>query len=233
MPTATAATAFAGFPDARRAFWRALARHAATDGRAWFKANKERYERDWVAPLTALLAELRAGIDAAYPYCDLDDPKIFRIYRDVRFGADKTPYKNHIAGRIAIKRSGGVMDTPMALYVHFGPERFAAAGQYLIPPEQLARVRQAIADPARGKELTTLLRRLDKRGYTLRARSTLTRVPRGFPADHPRAHLLKMKGFIVRFPPMPEIATRQLATWLRRECKAVAPLVEWITRASA
>jgi uncharacterized protein (TIGR02453 family) len=224
---------FGGFPDTKRAFWKALARNG---NREWFQANKERYERDWAAPMLELLTLLREAIDADYPYCDLDEPKVFRIHRDVRFGTDKTPFKDHIAGRIPVKRSGGVLETPLALYLHLGAECFAAAGQYVIPPEQLGRVREAIVDPVRGKELAAILAKLDKRGFTLGAKERLARVPRGFPADHPRAELLKLKGLMMRFPPMPPFggtSGKDLVRWLRAESKAVAALVEWTTRASA
>jgi uncharacterized protein DUF2461 len=54
--------------------------------------------------MKALLTELRAAIDAAYPYTDLGEPKVFRIFRDVRFSKDKSPYKTHIGGYIPLAR---------------------------------------------------------------------------------------------------------------------------------
>ena len=221
---------FRGFPDAKGAFFKTLAKHQT---REWFQANKERYENEWAAPMLELLSDVRAGIDATYEYCDLDAPKVFRIYRDVRFGKDKTPYKTHIGGTLSITGQGGVMDKPVALYLQLGTEAFAAAGHYRIPPLQLARMRQAIVDPKRGGELTKILAKLEKRGFAVATSEALTRVPRGFDPEHPLAHLLKLKGLIVRFPPMPSLGDAGLVTWLRRECKAAADLVTWTTYAIA
>ena len=100
---------FKGFVDDKGTFFKQLAKH---QDREWFKENKSRYESEWAEPMLELLGEVREGIDDAYSYCDLDEPKLFRIYRDVRFGKDKSPFKTHIGGTISITGAGGVMDKP-------------------------------------------------------------------------------------------------------------------------
>ena len=220
--------AFGGFVDADGKFFRLLAKNQSRD---WFKANKERYQREWEAPMLELLAEVRTGIDAAYSYCDIDAPKVFRIHRDVRFGKDKSPYKTHIGGTLSITGAGGVMDKPVALYLQVGLERFAGAGHYMMPKEKLDKVRQAIVDPARGKELAKITTALAKRGFTFDAAEKLVRVPRGFDPDHPLRDFLRMKGLVARFPAMPSIGDKGLAKWLKKECTAAADLVTWTTYA--
>ena len=163
-----------------------------------------------------------AGIDSAYPYCELEPPKLFRIYRDVRFSKDKSPYKTHIGGMVSVEGSGGVMDKPVALYLQVGSECFAAAGHYMIPPEKLAKIRRAIVDPTRGKELASITRSLVKRGFTLDGAEKLSRVPRGFDPEHPLAELLKMKGLVAMFPPLPRLDDPALVRWLRKQCIAAA-----------
>lgn len=222
--------AFTGFVDDKNTFFNALAKNQS---REWFAKNKSRYETEWAGPMLELLKEVRAGIDDAYSYCDLDEPKLFRIYRDVRFGKDKSPYKTHIGGTISISGAGGVMDKPVALYLQLGNEPFAAAGHYMMPTEKLAKVRKAIVDPVRGKELAKIVRALEKRGCAIDAAEKLVRVPRGFDAEHPMAELLKLKGMIVRLPKLPSISSAALSKWLVRECKVVADLVTWTTYASA
>ena len=221
---------FKGFVDDKGTFFKQLAKN---QNREWFKKNKSRYETDWAEPMLELLGEVREGIDDAYSYCDLDEPKLFRIHRDVRFGKDKSPYKTHIGGTISISGTGGVMDKPVALYLQLGSEPMAGAGHYMLPPDKLMKVRKAIAEDARGKELAKIVKALEKRGSSLMSAEKLVRVPKGFDADHPRAELLKMKGLVARFPPVPSIKDASLTKWLVKECKAAAELVTWTTYASA
>ncbi len=92
---------FEGFADAQGKFFRSLAKH---NDRDWFQSHKSEYEEGWNAPMKLLLSEVRAGIDRAYARIDLDEPKVFRIFRDVRFSKDKSPYKTHIGGYIPLAR---------------------------------------------------------------------------------------------------------------------------------
>jgi uncharacterized protein (TIGR02453 family) len=228
-------THFSGFHDDGARFFKALAKK---NERAWFVAHKAEFEEGWNAPMKALLAEVAEGVDRAYPRCDLDEPKVFRIFRDVRFAKDKAPYKTHLGGFIPIKRAGKrTTDLPMALYFHVGAtERFGAAGHYMMEPESLARFRAAVADETRGKELVKMLAALQKKGYSVDApHDALKRVPKGFEPDHPRAELLKRKGLTVSFPALPKgiLVDRELIKWLVTASKTASPLVEWLVFATA
>jgi uncharacterized protein (TIGR02453 family) len=227
-------TNFTGFPDADGRFFQALAKH---NERAWFLAHKTEYEEGYNLPMKALLGTLRASIDKAYPRCDLAEPKVFRIFRDVRFSKDKSPYKTHIGGFIPLARSGKkVTDLPMALYFHVGAkETFAAAGHYMMEKESLEGFRASIADPRRGKELVEILASLAKKGFVAAAHDKSKRVPKGYPADHPRAELLTYKGLTVSFPKVPKgmLTSPKLVGWLTQGCKASAPLVDWLVGATA
>jgi len=222
---------FLGFADADAKFFKLLAKN---QDRSWFKAHKTEFETGWQTPMKELLAEVRAGIDRSYRHCDLDEPKQFRIFRDVRFGKDKSPYKTHAGGLIPISRQGKVTDVPIALYVHVGqPESFAAAGQYMMDARSLERYRAAVADP-RGKELTKLLAALTKKGFTVRSYDSYKRMPKGYDPDHPRAEHLLRKGLTVTFPKFPKgiLASPKLSPWLVTQAKLAAPLVEWLTFAT-
>ncbi|MEI9935967.1 MAG: DUF2461 domain-containing protein [Pseudomonadota bacterium] len=223
---------FAGFADANAKFFQLLAKH---QDRAWFQAHKAEFEAGWQAPMKELLAEVRAGIDRAYRHCDLDQPKLFRIFRDVRFAKDKSPYKTHVGGLIPITRRGNVTEVPMALYVHVGqPNSFAAAGQYMMDPRSLERYRAAVADEQRGKELIKLLVALTKKGFLVRSHDSYKRMPKGYDADHPRAEHLLRKGLTVGFPELPKgiLASPKFSPWLVGQAKLAAPLVEWLTFAT-
>lgn len=160
---------------------------------------------------------------------------MFRIFRDVRFSKDKSPYKTHLGGYVPVARAAKGVDAPAAVYVQIGTERFAAAGHYSMDGDALDRFRAAVADDARGKELEKILARLEKKGFSPDSHERYKRVPKGFDPEHPRAELLKRKGLIVGFPKMPKgiVASRKLAAWLADGAKQAAPLVEWLTLATA
>jgi len=224
---------FSGFADGSAKFFRALSRNMT---REWFQAHKQEFELGYQQPMQALLEEVRMGADKAYTYCDLEEPKLFRIYRDVRFSKDKAPYKLHCAGVIATKLRGKVTEVPMALYFHVGqPNSFGAAGHYMMSPSMLQGFRNAVADDKRGKELDKLLASLKKKGFTTHSYGTYARVPKGFDPEHPRAEHLKRKGLTVDFPELPKgiLASPKLVPWLVTQVKAAAPLVEWLVYATA
>jgi uncharacterized protein (TIGR02453 family) len=226
-------TSFQGFGDADAKFFKALAKK---NERAWFQAHKNEFEEGWNAPMKLLLAQVREAIDRAYAHCELDEPKVFRIFRDVRFSKDKAPYKTHIGGFVPVKRTQKATEVPMALYFHVGAtETFGAAGHYMMDPHSLDRFRSAVAEDKRGKELDRILSRLQKKGFSIDSHETLKRVPKAFDPDHPRAEILKRKGLVVSFPNVPKglLAKPKLVTWLVDQCKTAAPLVEWLVFATA
>lgn len=227
-----AAVPFQGFADADGKFFRALAKH---QDREWFQAHKEEFEEGWHRPMKALLGEVRERIDGALPHCDLDEPKVFRIHRDVRFSKDKSPYKTHVGGVLPIKRTGKMTEVPMALYFHAGqPNAFAAAGHYMMDPRALQRFRAAVADDERGRELERILASLEKKGFSVDSHGEYKRVPKGYPPDHPRAEHLKRQGLTVGFPAIPKglLASPKLVAWVSMHAKTAAPLVEWLVFAT-
>jgi len=224
--------AFVGFADPNAKFFKLLAKN---QDRAWFQAHKAEFETGWQTPMKELLGEVRAGIDRAYKHCDLDEPKQFRIFRDVRFAKDKSPYKTHVGGIIPVARKGKITEVPMALYMHVGePSSFAAAGHYMMEPRSLERYRAAVADDSRGKELTKILASLTKKGFVVRSYDSYKRVPKGFDPEHPRAEHLLRKGLTVGFPPLPKgiLTSAKLPAWVVTQAKAAAPLVEWLVFAT-
>jgi len=223
---------FSGFADGDAKFFRALAKNQK---RAWFLAHKAEFQDGYQEPLRQLLDEVSAGVDKAYKHSELEAPKLFRIFRDVRFSKDKTPYKTHASGVIQTKRQGKITEVPMALYFQVGlPSSFAAAGHYMMDPRSLAGFRKAVADDKRGRELVRLLATLEKKGFSVRSYEFYKRVPKGFDPEHPRAEHLRRKGLTVGFPAFPKgiLASPKLVPWLVIHAKAAAPLVEWLVFAT-
>lgn len=166
--------AFDGWPVEAVEFFEGL---EADNTKTYWTEHKAVYEQCVRAPMEALLADLEA---------DHGEGKIFRPYRDMRFSKDKVPYKTNIAATLA---KGG--------YVSLDADGFSVGtGYYMMAKDQLARFRAAIDDDKEGLELDQLVDELRGADLEITAHDTLKTAPRGFPKDHPRIELLRMKGCI-------------------------------------
>jgi uncharacterized protein (TIGR02453 family) len=188
---------FKGFPSDGLRFLRDLAKN---NDRAWFTPRKETYQKEVLEPLQALVADATAALHKAKIPLG-GDPKrsVFRIYRDVRFSADKRPYKTN-AGAYLSREDGA--DVSGGLYIHIQPkESFMAAGFYEIDKALLGRWREAMArDP---KNFETMLRALEREHLHLSKHGeVLKRMPRGFEsmADSPIAKYFRFASFITSEP---------------------------------
>jgi uncharacterized protein (TIGR02453 family) len=172
---ATANTPFTGFRPAAFEFFRGL---ATNNDPLWFKPRKAVYETEVLVPFRALMTALSAALEAVgIPLVGNPDHGIFRIYRDVRFSANKQLYKTHQGG--VLTRSGGKGD-PGLLYVHLEPgASIIGAGFWHPPPELLNRLRRAVVTEP--DEFLAISKQLKASGYALTCENEqLTRLPRGF-----------------------------------------------------
>ncbi len=191
----SAAAGFSGFgPDALR-FFRELAEN---QNKSWFEANKTRYETYIRDPARLLVAELSNELGKrGLPLHG--DPKhaMFRLNRDVRFSADKSPYKTN-AG-VALTRTGNKM-SPGVLYFHLDPAGcFAAVGFYRPDPEALQAIRARVVE----KSAAWLAMEASLKKASLRIEpdeDALKRLPRGFEGiDAPELHdALRARSFVIR-----------------------------------
>ncbi len=174
---AVAADDFTGFSPRALKF---LADLKKNNDRAWFAEHKELYERECLAPLRALTAGLAGAFRKARIPIDADPSRVgFRIYRDVRFSPDKSPYKTNLGTYLPYR---GIRGAPGGLYIHIAPkESFAVAGFYQLDKEPLQRWREAMAsDP---KRFDRMLRTIERNGLALpHGEPVLKRMPRGFEA---------------------------------------------------
>ncbi|MBB6379915.1 uncharacterized protein (TIGR02453 family) [Pseudonocardia eucalypti] len=198
---------FAGFGERLVDFYDGL---EADNSKAYWNEHKAVYQEHVRAPMEALLAELEP---------EFGQGKIFRPYRDVRFSADKTPYKTHcgaILGSHYVQAgAGGIM---------------IAGGYYQMAGDQVRRYRVAVDEERRGEDLRTRLAALEGSGLTVAGELLATR-PRGIDPGHPRLELLRHKSLYAfrRWPgehPMlaPELVGEVTAAW-----RALNPLVEWLS----
>lgn len=205
---APSAPHFTGFSREAFAFFKDLAAH---NKREWFQARKAVFEGACQAPLKALTAALDPPFGS---------DRLSRIYRDIRFSKDKSPYHTHISTRIA----GCVLFLSAdGLYV--------GTGVYMPDPPTLRKLREAVDRDAPGKALATLVAALRNRGYTVTSHESLASAPRGFDPDHPRLELLRMKDIHAGRTLKPtELSTAATVAKVNRIRDDVAPLREWLLR---
>ena len=200
--------AFRGWPTEALEFYEGL---EADNSKTFWLAHKEVYEKQVLAPMTELLAELEPEFGAG---------KIFRPYRDVRFSVDKSPYKTAMGATLEL---GG--------YVQFSARGLAAgSGRYHLEADELDRYRKAVADDATGAPLAKLVAALNRKGIETAAHDSLKTVPRGYPKDHPRAELLRGKGLIA-WKEWPAAAWMETAAAKKRVVdflRAARPLRDWL-----
>ncbi len=197
---AVAAATFQGFKPESIQF---LVDLAANNERSWFQPRKAEYERLLKEPLEALMIALEERFRSVGIPLRADPVKSpFRIYRDVRFSKDKSPYKTHLGASFPwvgdTPSDGGVRSHTESVhasggYFHVAPGEIYVGGGIWHPEKPwLDSFRRRVVDDPTG-----LRQVLDEPGFRTMFGSVggdrLQRVPSGFPADHPEAELLKLK----------------------------------------
>ena len=202
---------FRGFSDDAFHFYERL---AADNTRTFWQANKGDYRRLVREPMDALLD----GLGEYGPF------HVFRPNKDVRFSKDKTPYKDHIGAY-------GESEGGAGQYVQLSAAgMFAGSGYYDMATDQLDRLRRAIDSPTTGAEIDGLCRELRKRGQAITAMSELKTAPRGYPRDHPRIELLRLRGIVAtrRWPASSWMKTRTVVKRVRDAWMEAAELNAWL-----
>ncbi len=200
--------AFSGWPPIAVEFYEGL---EADNTKAYWTEHKPVYDSGVFAPMAELLDEL-AG--------EFGRGRIARPYRDVRFRADKSPYKLSI---YAILDDGG--------YVNFSADGLTVGmGYYQMASDQLERYRRAVADEESGAKLAGIVQRLVAAKIEVGGGSTLKSAPRGYGRDHPRIELLRYKGLIAwrRWPVAGWLHTAGAKRRVVEFLHTAAPLEGWL-----
>ncbi len=200
--------AFRGWPAEAIEFYEGL---EVDNSKAYWQAHRQVYDTMVLAPMTGLLAELEPEFGAG---------RVFRPNRDVRFSADKSPYKTAIGATVG---SAG--------YVQLSSQGLGAgSGMWVMEPDQLDRYRRAVADGTSGRSLGAVVSAARSAGIDVQGHHVLKTAPRGYPRDHPRVELLRYKGLIAwkQWPPGPWLgrgsAKGRVVSFLRQS----VPLNEWL-----
>jgi uncharacterized protein (TIGR02453 family) len=171
---------FDGFPPATFSWFAGL---ADDNSKRYFTAHRDTYDHAVRGALEALLEQLADEFGGRV--------KMFRQHRDIRFTADKSPYKTTTYGLI-VERPGSLA----GLYLQLAAAGlYAGTGYHTLAADQLARFRDAIADDATGPELEQAVAAVRAAGLETYGEE-LKVAPRGYPRDHPRVHLLRHKSLV-------------------------------------
>jgi uncharacterized protein (TIGR02453 family) len=198
--------AFRGWPVEALEFFEGL---EANNSKTYWHQNKDRYEELVRAPMEELIEELAP---------EFGEGRIFRPYRDIRFSADKSPYKTNIAANLG---EGYVQLSADGLGV--------GSGMWHMAPDQLQRYREAVSEDP-GASLEAIVVTARAAGLTVTGHEVLKTAPKGYPKDHPRIELLRQKGLIAwrDWPPEAWLGTRRAKDRVVEFLRYSKPLNAWL-----
>ena len=203
--------AFGGFPADAFGFYQRL---EADNSRSFWDAHKAEYQRCVRQPVAALAAELEAEFGPA---------TIFRPHRDIRFSADKSPYKTYQGA--FVERVPGT-----GFYLQVSADGLLASGGFHShAPDQVERYRGAVDAEPTGRQLAAIVTVLQEAGLSIGGDRLRTR-PRGIASDHPRLELLRHRSLTAGrdWPAGPLLQDRQALTLVRQTWAQLIPLCDWL-----
>ncbi len=220
---------FEGFPKEGIQFLRRLKRN---NNRLWFEDHRLEYEEYLKLPLQSFIFALQPSFALFAPEFDVSPKRsIFRIYRDVRFSKDKSPYKTHIAAHFVLRgREKGFVGS--GYYFHIEPgEVFVGGGIYMPDAIQLKGIRRMIA--AHPEEFLSIVNDVRfKRRFGKMEGERLQRIPKGFDESHRMAEWLKFKQFFVGKSLAESTCFKpSLVDTIARICENAAPFVRFLNNA--
>jgi len=220
---------FEGFPREGIQFLKRLKRN---NNRSWFEKHKGEYESFVKLPMQSLIAALKPCFEKFAPEYDVNPKRsMFRVYRDVRFSKDKTPYKTHVAAHFVLRgKPKGIEGS--GYYLHIEPgEVFIGGGIYMPDGDQVKRIRRAIAEQP-DRFLSIIRGRAFKRRFGELEGDKLKRVPPGYDQDHSLAEWLKLKQFFVGAEwPEAVCSKRSFVDEVAKAFEEATPLVRFLNEA--
>jgi len=196
------------------------------NNRSWFQQHKAKYEKSHHEMLQFaehLLVEMNS-----HDHIETVSAKkcLFRIYRDVRFAKDKTPYKTNWGG--GIKRAGA--ERRGGYYFQVGPKASFVMGGFFGPnKEDLLHIRKQIGqEPELLRSIITTAKFKEFFGKLLG--SQLKTAPRGFDKDHPAIDLIRYKQFMLRHDfDQAEVTSNDFPTTVSEALRQMRPFLDYMT----
>lgn len=222
------ANEFEGFSDDFFAFFSELRQN---NNRAWFQANKPRYQDRVLGQLSSFVSAMQSRLEKISVHM-VADPRpvggsIFRIYRDLRFAKGGNPYKEH--GACQFRHAAGKDAHAPGFYVHLEPTKVIFGGGVWVPPSPvLKKIREGIvAKPDDWSKIIGNKKLKDTFGGV--SGDSLTRPPRGFEGEHPNMEDIKRKSFFLMRHEAPEVAqSAKFVTEVAATFRAASPMMGFL-----
>jgi uncharacterized protein (TIGR02453 family) len=202
------------------------------NNKEWFDANKHVYlsaKENFESAIDKIISQIIKFDKSISPDLKGKDCT-FRIYKDVRFSKDKTPYKSNMGASI---NPGGKKSLEAGYYLHIEPSAsFIAGGVYMPQPEMLQAIRQEI--DYNSEPLLKILKSASFKKYFkgLDEEDKLKTAPKGFPKDHPQLQLLQNKHFITSHKLTDkQILDKNFDKELSAICKSMHPFLNYLREA--
>ncbi len=211
-------------------FFRFFRELKKNNNRPWFQKNKIRYDRDVLGACLAFVEAMGPGVNRISPQL-VADPRpvggsLMRIYRDIRFSRDKSPYRTSMGIHFFHRQSERHDGAAPGFFLHLAPGgSFVASGAWMPSPPDLAKIRQAIVKGGRAWEAA--------KAVGLAAdESALKRVPPGFDPSLGSADDLRRKNFVTmsRFTDF-AVTSSDFPRRFLAECRRMQPLNRFLANA--
>jgi uncharacterized protein (TIGR02453 family) len=205
------ATTFDGFPAQLFEFYQGL---AADNSKEYWSSHRDTYDGPIRTSLRALAAELEPEYGRA---------KLYRPNRDIRFGADRSPYRLHTGLYCEVAPD-------VFYYVNLdGGGMLTGAGLHTQSRPRVAAYRAAVDAPRSGEALAAIVADLSDRGFQIEGEQVRTR-PRGVSADHPRLDLMRRESLNARRhrPVDDRLGTHAVLDTIRADWRTLSALNDWL-----
>jgi len=223
------ANGFKGFSDKSLKF---LSDLRENNIKSWFQSHKSDYEKYLLEPAQLFIIDLGTKLQSLAPDIIFDprtDKSLFRIYRDIRFSKDKTPYKTHLS--MFFWEGEGKKLENSGFYFHLEPEKLLlAAGIHIFPPFLLKKYRDAVIDEKLGPKLVNAVEKVKSKGNYVVSGAHYKRVPAAYPREHPRAGFLLYNGLgaMIETPVPEKVFSNDLVDYCYMVYRDMSPLHQWL-----
>ncbi len=215
-------TKFSGFTPDSINF---LANLYQNNNKAWFNQNKQLFKNHLESPAQKFLETINTELANIYGL-ELT-AKLFRIYRDIRFSKDKTPYNTHL--RMSFSAKNKINGPALMLSIEHDSKLILGCGIFEFSKEDKKTYRERIADIKIGAELETIIQQIQTYDYKIDI-PVYKKIPSGYEASHPMAEFLKAKGVTIwQEPPLPkEIYSDAAVQYCIKKFEQMLPLFHWL-----
>ncbi len=222
---------FEGFPPETLSFLKDLSQN---NDRTWFQDHKSKYEQAVLEPSLRFVVSFGEKLQSISKGFNYDartngSGSIMRIYRDVRFSKDKSPYHTYMRLRFW-EGKGKAKDNPGIFIWIDGSEAGMHVGVHGFSKEHLTAYRDAVVEESSGADLEKSIKKISSsRDYAIGG-DHYKRTPRGYPDDHPRKHLLLHNTLYASSPKIGAdvITSRTFLDTCFEHARVMLPIHRWL-----